>query len=162
VSTPNRPGTEISAPADRPVITIVREFDAPCDKVFRAWTDPELFVQWNGPRSIDTTIEHWDVRTGGSWRYIAHRDGEPVARFYGSFHEVRRHERLVQTFTFDGQPDQVSLGTVTFVALPGGRARTTIVSLVDSFETRRAVLASGMELGVREGYDKLAELLARG
>jgi uncharacterized protein YndB with AHSA1/START domain len=56
--------TTIEAPAELPTITIVREFDAPVEKLFRAWTEPELVVQWIGPRSIQTRIDHWDVRTG--------------------------------------------------------------------------------------------------
>ena len=152
--------TEISAPADLPIITIVRDFDAPPDKLFRAWTEAELFTRWIGPRSIDTRIEHWDARTGGSWRYAAVRDGEQIASFYGSFHEVRPNERLVQTFTFDGFPDGVSLEIMTFQALQGGRTRTTGVSVVDSLENRNAILSSGMDVGVREGYDKLDDLLA--
>lgn len=152
--------TEISAPADLPTIMIVREFDAAPAKLFRAWTDAELFAQWIGPRSIDTRVEQWDVRTGGSWRYTAWRAGEQIAGFYGSFHEIRANERLVQTFTFDGLPDGVSLETLKFQPLPGGRTRTTILSVVDSLETRNTILSSGMDSGVREGYDKLDELLA--
>lgn len=151
--------TEIRVPADLPTITIVREFDAPVEQLFRAWTDPELFVRWIGPRSIETRIEHWDARTGGSWRYAAWRQGEQITCFYGSFHEIREYERLVQTFTFEGAPDDVSLGTTTFEALATGRSRATIVSVADSLRARNAFLASGMELGVREGYDKLDELL---
>jgi hypothetical protein len=96
--------TTIEAPAELPTITIVREFDAPVEKLFRAWTEPELVVQWIGPRSIQTRIDHWDVRTGGSWRYVGLRDGEEIARFFGSFHEIRPNQRLVQTFTYEGFP----------------------------------------------------------
>ena len=151
--------TTIEAPADLPTITIVREFDASVEKLFRAWTDPELVVQWIGPRSIQTRIDHWDVRTGGSWRYVGLRDGEEVARFFGSFHEIRPNQRLVQTFTYEGFPDGVSLDMLTFEALPGGRSRASIVSVVDSLAARDAILASGMDVGVREGYEKLDKLL---
>lgn len=151
--------TEISAPADLPTITIVREFDAAPEKVFLAWTDPQLFARWSGPRSIETRIEHWDARTGGNWRYTAWRDGTRIAGFYGSFHEVRPNQRLVQTFTYDGVPDGVSLETMTFEPLPDGRTRTRAVAVVDSLEARDAILSSGMDTGVREGYQKLDELL---
>jgi uncharacterized protein YndB with AHSA1/START domain len=161
MSTTAKHETEISAPADLPTITIVREFNAPPEKVFRAWTDPGLFAQWIGPRSIDTRVEHWDARTGGSWRYTAWRDGERVAGFFGSFHEVRPNERLVQTFTFEGFPDGVSLETLTFQGLAGGRTRATAVSVVDSLENRDLILSSGMDVGVREGYQKLDELLPK-
>jgi uncharacterized protein YndB with AHSA1/START domain len=151
--------TRIEADPALPVIRIIREFDAPPERVFRAWTDPELFVQWIGPRSNDTTIEAWDARTGGAWRYTAGR-GDFSMGFWGSFHEVRPHERLVQTFSFDGEPDGVSLETLTFEALEGGRCRTVGVSVVESLEIRDQILASGMEVGVVEGYEKLDDLLA--
>jgi uncharacterized protein YndB with AHSA1/START domain len=153
----------IEADPDIPVITITREFDAPPDRVFRAWAEPDLVRQWMGPRSVEMDIETWDCRTGGSYRYRATRDGEEVASFYGSFHEARPGERLVQTFTWDGMPDGVSLETMTFEALDGGRrCRIVGVSVVDSMEAQRAMMASGMEVGVNEGYEKLDELLAAG
>jgi uncharacterized protein YndB with AHSA1/START domain len=152
--------TQIYADPELPTIKIVREFDAPPEQVFRAWTDPELFVQWVGPRNIDTRIDRWDPTTGGSYRYVALRDGEEIAGFYGAFHEVRPHERLVQTFTFEGYPDGVSLETMTFEDLGDGRTRIVGLSVVDSMEARDMVMASGMEVGVVEGFEKLDELLA--
>lgn len=152
--------TEIVADPDLPTIRIIREFDAPPERVFRAWTDPDVFTQWIGPRSIDTRIDAWDARTGGCWRYTALRDGEEQASFFGSFHEVRPNERLVQTFTWEGAPDGVSLETMTFTELEGGRTRIDALSVVESMETRDAILRSGMEVGVIEGYEKLDELLA--
>ena len=162
MTTTTRPEATIEAHPDLPLVTITREFDAPPALVFRAWTEPDLVRQWMGPRSVEMDIEVWDCRTGGSWRYAAGRDGEEIARFYGSFHEVRPGERLVQTFTWEGAPDGVSLETATFTDLGDGRTRLTSVSVVDSFETRDAILSSGMEVGVIEGYEKLDELLAAG
>lgn len=154
----SRNSTQIEALPDVPAIRITREFDAPVERVFRAWVEPELFVRWVGPRSIDTTIDEWDARTGGSWRYTSRR-GEEVYGFYGSFHEVRPSERLVQTFTWDGAPDGVSLETMTFEDLGDGRTRTVGLSVVESFEIRDMILASGMDAGIVEGYEKLDELL---
>jgi uncharacterized protein YndB with AHSA1/START domain len=159
MSATTRNETRIEAVPDLPVIRIIREFDAPPERVFRAWTDPQLFVQWIGPRSIDTTVEKWDVRTGGEYRYTGRRDDFEMG-FYGSFHQVRPNERIVQTFGFDAEPDAVSLETLTFEALEGGRCRTVGVSVVESIEIRDAVLSSGMDVGVNEGYEKLDELLA--
>jgi uncharacterized protein YndB with AHSA1/START domain len=151
---------QIEADPQLPTVRITREFDAPPEKVFRAWTDPDLVARWLGPRSIATRIEHWDARTGGSYRYLAERDGEEIASFYGSFHEVRPAERLVQTFTWEGMPDGVSLDTMTFEDLGNGRTRVVGLSVVDSMEARNAIMASGMDVGVQEGYQKLDELLA--
>ena len=154
--------TTIEADPDLPTIRIIRDFDAPPDKVFRAWIEPELVVQWLGPKSTEMRIEQWDARTGGNYRYTALQDGEEVAAFYGSFHEVRPSERLVQTFTWEGMPDGVSLETMTFEDLGGGRTRTIGLSVVDNLEARDAIMASGMEVGVYEGYEKLDALLAKG
>ena len=151
---------QIVADPDIPVITITREFDAPPERVFRAWEDPELVKLWMGPRSTEMDIAEWDCRTGGSYRYAAWRDGEEIARFYGSFHEARPGERLVQTFTYEGVPDGVALETMTFEALEGGRCRIVATSVVDSMEGQQAMMASGMEVGINEGYEKLDELLA--
>jgi uncharacterized protein YndB with AHSA1/START domain len=151
--------TEITADPTVPLIRIVREFDAPPEKVFRAHTDPDLLVQWLGPKDITMDIDHYDCRTGGSWRYLHKRDGEEYG-FHGTFHEVRPSERIVQTFTYEGFPDQVALEKLTLEDLGNGRTRLVATSLCDSFEDRDAFLASGMEGGVREGYERLDAVLA--
>jgi uncharacterized protein YndB with AHSA1/START domain len=153
--------TTIEADPNVPTIRIIRDFDAPRDKVFRAWIDPELVVKWLGPKSTEMRIDQWNARTGGNYRYVAFQDGEEVAAFYGSFHEVRPSERLVQTFTWEGMPDGVSLDTMTFEDLGDGRTRTIGLSVVDSLEARDAIMASGMDVGVIEGYEKLDALLAQ-
>ena len=161
-TTPGTRETLIEADPALPVIRITRDFDASPEKVFRAWTDPDLVARWLGPRNSEIRIDSWDARTGGSYRYASVRDGEEVAAFYGSFHEIRPTERLVQTFTWEGMPDGVSLDTMTFEDLGNGRTRVVGVSVVDSLESRDAIMASGMEVGVYEGYEKLDALLAGG
>ena len=151
--------TRIVADPALPTIVIIREFDAPPDRVFRAYTDPDLVVQWLGPRRLTMRIDQYDARTGGSYRYVHSDDDGTEYGFHGVFHEVRPSERIVQTFTYEGFPDGVSLETALFEDL-GGRARVTGTSLMDSIEARDAMLKSGMEVGVREGYERLDELLA--
>lgn len=150
----------IEAVEDVPMIVITREFEATPDQLFRAHTDSELFKQWVGPESMSTEIDHWECRTGGSWRFRNLRGDEEYA-FRGCFHEVSP-ERIVQTFTFEGEPAGVSLETMTFEDLGNGCTRLRAQSLVDSFEGRDAWLRSGMETGVNDGYAKLDEMLARG
>lgn len=151
--------TEIISEKEVPMVRIIREFDAPPEKVFSAHADPDLFRKWNGPRSLETEIDHFNCRTGGSYRYVMNR-GDETYGFYGSFHEVRPGELIVQTFTFEGVPDGVALERLLFEEIEGGRTRLTATSLVDSFESRDAFVASGMEEGVVEGYEQLDELLA--
>jgi uncharacterized protein YndB with AHSA1/START domain len=151
--------TEISADADVPIVRIVREFDAPPPKVFRAHTDPELVAQWVRPSHHELRIDRYDCRTGGSFRYVLASEGDEFG-FYGSFHEVRPSELIVQTFTFEGEPDGVALERLVFEDLGDGRTRLTSTSLCDSFEGRDAWVASGMQDGVREGYERLDGLLA--
>jgi uncharacterized protein YndB with AHSA1/START domain len=154
--------TEIVADEKVPTIEIIREFDVAPDRVFRAHVDAELYAQWVGPRSVTTRITRWDARTGGAWAFANDRDGEEIAAFYGSFHEVRPDERIVWTFTYEGEPDGVALETLTFEQLEGGGTRLRTLSLVRDFATRDGMLSSGMDVGVDEGYDKLDELLAKG
>jgi uncharacterized protein YndB with AHSA1/START domain len=151
--------TEISADPDLPLIRIIREFDAPPEKVFRAHVDPELLVQWLGPRRNDMRIDHFDCRTGGAFRYAHLNDGNEYG-FHGCFHEVRPSDLIVQTFTFDGEPDGVALERLIFEDLGDGRTRLTTTSLCESFEGRDAWMSSGMEEGVNDGYGRLDELLA--
>jgi uncharacterized protein YndB with AHSA1/START domain len=152
--------TRIEADPKLPTIRIIREFDAAPDRVFRPWIDPELVVRWLGPKDTGMQIGRWDARTGGSYRYSAMREGEEIASFYGSFHEVRPNERLVQTFTWEGMPDGVSLETMTFEDLGDGRTRINSLSIVETLEIRDMIMSSGMDTGVIEGYEKLDALLA--
>ena len=159
MSADTRNQTSIEVSGEVPTVTITREFDAPVALVFRAYTEPDLFKQWIGPRNRTFELQEFDCRTGGAWRYST-SDENFEAKFFGAFHEVRPDERIVQTFTYEGFPDGVALETATFEDLGNGRSRVTSVSLVDSFEERDAFVASGMESGVVEGYEKLDELLA--
>jgi uncharacterized protein YndB with AHSA1/START domain len=152
--------TTIEADPKLPIIRMTRDFRATPEQLFRAHTDPALFAQWVGPRSLDTRIEHWDARTGGSWRFVSTRDSAEFG-FRGCFHDVRP-DRIVQTFTFEGDPDGVALETLWFEDIGDGRTRLHAQSLVDSFEGRDAWLSSGMETGVAEGYAKLDGMLADG
>lgn len=150
----------IESVPDVPVIRMTRDFRATPAQLVRAHTDPELFARWIGPADLGTTIDRWDARTGGEYRYGCGR-GEEVQWFHGSFHHVGP-DRLVQTFTWEGMPEGVSLDTITFEDLGEGWTRLHASSVVDSFEARDGILASGMEVGVNDGYRALDALLADG
>lgn len=151
---------EIEADNTLPIIRITRDFAATPAQLIAAHTDPDLFVKWVGPDSTQTEVTVWDARDGGEWRFVSHLDGQEFA-FRGCFHEVSE-QRIVQTFTYEGEPDGVALETLTFEDLGDGRTRLHAQSLVDSFEGRDAWLRSGMEVGVNDGYAKLDRILADG
>lgn len=154
--------TTITAPPATPFIEVVRDFDAPRELVFRASTDPEYVVQWLGPRRLQMSIEEWDARTGGAYRYTHSSEEEGFAvHFRGVFHTVRAPELVVQTFEFDGAPDEVATDTIRFEDLGAGRTRLTTRSVLPSVEARDMALESGMSGGIEESYDRLAELLNR-
>ena len=151
--------TQIIVDPDVPLVRIIREFDASPEKVFRAHTDPDLFKQWNGPDGYETEIETFDCRTGGSWRLKSSGEGWE-GWFRGSFQEIRPNSVIIQTFNYEDIPDGVALERIEFEDLGDGRTRLTATSLVDSFESRDAFVASGMEVGVVEGYQRLDGILA--
>ena len=154
--------TEITAQPGTPFLDVVREFEAPPALVFRAHVDPELVVQWLGPRNRSMRIDEWDARSGGSYRYVHYTDGDDFdARFHGVFHSVKPDVLLVQTFEFEGMPDHVALDTTAFDDLGDGRARIRIHSVFPSIEARDMAVASGMNVGITDSMERLDELLAR-
>jgi uncharacterized protein YndB with AHSA1/START domain len=155
-----REAAAIEADDHLPLIRITRDFKATPAQLLRAHTDPEIFIRWVGPDSTTTRIVEWDARNGGCWHYVSKCDGVEY-EFRGCFHQITE-ERIVQTFTFVAMPDDVALETLRFEELGDGYTRLHAQSLVDSFESRNAWLASGMETGVDEGYRKLDGLLAGG
>jgi uncharacterized protein YndB with AHSA1/START domain len=151
--------TTIEADPKLPTIRITREFEATPDRVFNAWVDPKLVVQWLGPHDTAMRLDRWEAKTGGCWRYHETSGDQPQS-FYGSFHEVRQNERIVQTFTWEGFPDGVTLETITFEPLEGGRTKVSSLSVYDTIEGRDLMVSSGMDVGVVEGYQRLDALLA--
>jgi len=152
--------TRLLAPEGQPVIEIVRDFDAPRERVFRAHTDPELVKQWLGPRRLAMRVDHYDIRRGGSYRYVHIEEDGTEYGFWGAVHDARPGELIIQTFGFDGSPDTPTFDKMTLEALPGGRTLLRVVSVVHDVSARDAFLASGMEGGMNESYERLDELLA--
>lgn len=157
-TTTRYPEAAILADEHVPAVHIWRDFDATLAQVVRAHTDRDLFAQWIGPDSLTTRIDEWSCRTNGAYRYVSTR-GEEEYAFRGTFPLVT-DDKIVQTFTWEGMPEAIALETLTFEDLGDGRTRLHGFSLCDSFEGRDAMLASGMETGIHEGYAKLDRILA--
>lgn len=149
----------INAPVDTLAMDYTREFDAPVEAVFRAHAEPDLVKQWLGPRGLEMEVEHWDFRTGGGYRYT-HAGESGKYQFNGVFHRVLDNEFVIQTFEFDGAPDTVNIEYLWFEDLGKGRTLLRGRSICPNVEARDALLSSGMEGGMTEGYERLDELLS--
>ena len=152
--------TTVTAEPGKQELFITREFDAPRELVYRAHTDPDLYVRWVGPHGYEMTLETFEPVSGGRYRYI-HKDqaGNEFA-FHGVFHEISP-ERMIQTFEFEGLPESghVILDTMRLEELPGNRTKVTIQSVYQSVEDRDGMIQAGMERGMNEGYERLDEIL---
>ena len=154
--------TVITAEPGKQELFITREFDAPRELVYKAYTDPRLFVQWLGPRGYEMTIDTFEPYSGGRYRYIhTDKDGNKFG-FHGVFHEMSE-ELMIQTFEFEGLPKKghVTLDTMRLEKLPGDRTRITIQSVYQSVSDRDGMIQSGMERGLNEGHERLDELLGK-
>lgn len=151
---------KVTAPAGLPFVDIEREFDAPVAAVFAAHRDPALVAQWQGPDGYEADMRQWDFRSGGAWHYVQRDPEGNEYEFRGTFHTVRENEIAIQTFEWLGAPDAVSIETMRFADLGGGRSRISGRAVYPSVEARDAMVEHGMETGMREGYDRLEGLVA--
>ena len=148
----------VEAQGEREIVT-ERIFDAPRERVFRAFVDPELVPKWWGRREDTTTVDKMDVRPGGDWRFVT--DGPDGSHaFRGTYRAIDEPARIEQTFEWEGMPGHIVVETATFEDLGDGRTKVSTHSRFDTTEERDGMLASGMEIGMGESYDKLDELLA--
>lgn len=151
--------TRVTAEPGTPFIEITRDFAAPVELLFRVHTEPDLLAQWLGPRKYTMIVERYEVRDGGVYRYV-HRGADGVEHgFRGVFHGTPSLGGITQTFEYEGWPGHVSLETLHFDPIEGG-TRLHIRSVYQSVEDRDGMVSSGMEDGVREGYERLDELVA--
>jgi uncharacterized protein YndB with AHSA1/START domain len=149
----------LTTPTDR-TIRVEREFDAPRDRVWTAYTDPKLVAQWWG-RGHKVVIERMEVERGGHWRFVEHTPEGETHGFEGRFREVTPKDRLVQTFEWDGMPGYTILESAEFSDVGQGRTRVVITSLFFTPEERDGMLNSGMEGGMAESFAALDALLAK-
>ncbi len=149
---------KVTTPSDRE-IRIERVFDAPRDRVWLAFTDPEQLAQWWG-RGNRLDIERLEVERGGHWRFVEHHGGGSDG-FEGRFSEVTPPERIVQSFEWDGMPGHVVLNTTTLEAVDPDRTRLVTTSLFLTTADRDGMIESGMKEGLDQGYGVLDGLLER-
>ena len=156
--------TTVTAETGKQELFITREFEAPRELVFKAFGDPDLLVQWMGPRDMTIEIEKYDNKSGGSYRIINIDPKGNKFVFNGVVHEVAKPERVIRTFEFEGLPERghVALEIATFEPLGGKRSKLTVQSVFRSVEDRDGMVSSGMERGVVDSYNRLDELIEKG
>jgi uncharacterized protein YndB with AHSA1/START domain len=154
--------TTITAEPGKQELFITREFDAPRELVFDAFTKPELVQRWLlGPPGWSMPVCEIDLRVGGAYRYVWRKDDDRTEMGMGGvYREIAAPDRIVHTERFDDPWYQGEAMVTTVMNEQGGRTTVTQTMLFDSRETRDSVLASGMESGVRASYDRLDEVLA--
>jgi uncharacterized protein YndB with AHSA1/START domain len=154
--------TEIQVTAEPgvPQIRMSRAFDAPRELVYRAFTDPNLLAQWLGPRRLTMEVDRFDLRDGGTWRYLHKEEDGTAYGFHGVFHGTPSVDGIVQTFEFEGYPGHVQMDTATFEDRDGGTV-VHLNSVFQSVQDRDGMLQSGMKEGVSEGFEQLDDLLAK-
>ena len=152
--------TQITAQPGVPQILITREFDAARALLFRAHIDPDLLMQWLGPRWLTTTIDRFDPQHGGIWHYIRWDPEGGEYAFRGVFHGMPSPDGIVQTLEFEGRPGHVSLRIVTFTE-HGSKTMLSQNTVFPTVEDRDRELESGMEEELDDSMERLDELLAR-
>ena len=140
-------------------VHIERVVRAPRDRVWAAYTEPDLIARWWG-RGNRLDVEKWELGRGGHWRFVEHHEGG-AAGFEGRFREVTPGERIIWSFEWDGMPTHVSVETIEFVDLGDGRTKLVMDSMFMTPEDRDGMMQSGMEAGMNASFAALDALLAR-
>jgi uncharacterized protein YndB with AHSA1/START domain len=147
----------VSLPSEHEII-LSRDFDAPRELVFEAFSKPEHLARWWGQKDSTLPVCEMDFRPGGAWRFVEHAaDGNDYG-FRGEYRDIVRPERITWTFEFEGAPGHIVVETMTFEDL-GGRTRIIGTSVFDTVEDRDEMYNSGMARGASEAYDRLDVVL---
>ncbi len=156
--------TKIDAIPGKQEILITREVNAPRERVFKAFTDPNLYSSWIGPRDLKTTLITFEPKPGGKFRYIQKDKSGHQFAFHGVYHEVKAPEMIIETFEYEGLPEKghAVLEKVNFEPLPGNRTRIVEKSVFLSVEDRDGMIQADMTKGINESYERLDEILENG
>ena len=147
---------KVTLPTDEQIL-ITREFDAPKQLVYRAWTTPELVKRWWSGQRGEVTIAEIDLRVGGRWRYVMVATGGFEVAFHGEYREIVPNERIVSTEVFEAMPEGEVLFIVTFTEVDGRTILTLLVQCASN-EDRDTIINSGMEGGMQEQMDFLEQV----
>jgi uncharacterized protein YndB with AHSA1/START domain len=149
--------TQFTTPSDR-VIMVTRVVDAPRRLVFDAHTNPKHVPHWmTGPDGWIMPTCEIDLRVGGAWRFVWRQSDGTEMEMRGVYQEIVPPERIVTTESWGGDWPE----TVNTLVLSEQDNKTTITQriLYPSKAARDAALQTGMQEGLSQGYDRLAEYL---
>ena len=150
---------QVTFPTDEQIL-ITREFDAPKNLVYKAWTTPELVRRWWSANRGEMTVAEIDLRVGGMWRYAMVADGGFEVAFHGEYREIVPNERIVSTEVYEGIPDAEAEAALNTLTLTEEDERTTLTIIVEhrNKEGRDAHIDSGMEAGMQDAMDLLEQV----
>jgi uncharacterized protein YndB with AHSA1/START domain len=133
---------------------------APLEKVFKAYTEVDLFKQWFG-RGNNVTVHEFKGKSGGSWHVGEKSEDGNTYEFCGSFHEVATNERIIWTFEFLGLPDRghVAIERTDFIKIDDNTTELRTLSTYQTVADRDGMVKSGMEEGWRQSIETLEKLL---
>lgn len=142
--------SSVDLDTDPRAIIATRELDAPRALVFEVWTDPKHLSQWWGPDGFSVTSQSFDMRPGGTWRFVMHGpDGTDYDNLV-TFEIVEKPARLVYRHGDASEPEQFRT-TVTFEALDARRTRVTLHAVFPSAAARDRVVR---EFGAARGAEQ--------
>jgi len=146
---------------DQLAFTMSRIFDAPRERIWQIYCDPDLIPSWWGPSYLTTTVDKMDLKVGGAWRFVQKDTEGNIHAFNGIYKEIKPPERLVYTFEYEPMAGHISTDTIVLEALPNGRTLLTARTTFNSLEDLEGMLQSGMEGGAVETWDRLEALLVK-
>ena len=146
-------------PADRPILIMTRTFNAPRTLVWKAMSEPEHVIRWFGPHSHVNKVLGFDFKVGGKWRFETTTPDGRVIVFFGEFREILPPKKLTQTFSFDGLPEGAHSVETVVLEDHGDKTVYRATSTLPDIASRDAMMASGMDVGVREGFERLDAML---
>jgi uncharacterized protein YndB with AHSA1/START domain len=153
--------TKVIAEEGKQELFIVREFDLPVELLFKAYTDPDLLVQWMGNKHSQITVEKLENKSHGSWRFVQTDKAGNKYCFNGVIHDFHAPQRIIRTFeieNFSGSGN-VQLEFLTFEELSDSTCKLTIQTIYRSNQDRDTTIKHGMEKGVNMAHNKLQEVI---
>ena len=150
---------KIETPANEPIIVSTRDFAAPRALVWKVMTEREHVVRWWGTNRQNNVITDFDVRPGGKWRIESHEPDGKLYIFMGEYREVDPPRRFVWTFGMENMFIGKTLVETHTFEEEDGITHYKSISRFDTVEDRDGMIASGMEEGMRHGFQVMDEIL---